>query len=154
MKQASFILLVLFLILIISCDTAYYKESHSFDGQVWSYDDPRSFDFDITDTTKVYDMTLTVNHTDIFPYQNLYLQTATRFPSDTTRTQLLSLEFANEAGFWYGECNGANCQISIPIQSGVHFQEIGNYQLELAQHTRTNALMGVSSIVLRLEALQ
>jgi len=153
-KYITNILLGVILVSIMSCDSAFYKKSFFFEDQTWLYDDARSFDFSIPDTSKVYDMILTVNHTDKFPYQNLYLKTSTSFPSDTVINQLLSVELANEAGYWYGECSGPNCQISIPIQSGVHFADSGNYKLELEQHTRTDTLFGISSIGLKLIELE
>jgi len=91
-------------------------------------------------------MILTVDHTDQFPYQNLYVEALTTFPSDTSIKQLLSLEMANEAGFWLGECQGSNCQLSIPIQSNVHFQEKGSYTLNLEQYTRRDSLIGLKGI--------
>ena len=141
-------------ILIIGCDTAYYTSSYSFNNNVWRYDDPRSFSFEIRDTSKVYDMILSVDHTDQFPYQNLYLKTSTRFPSDTIIEQSLSIEMANEAGFWFGECTGANCELSMPIQSNVHFSEKGSYTLELEQYTRTDSLSGINGINLLLQIIQ
>lgn len=133
-----------------SCDSSYYQKSYSFEKNIWTYDDPVSFEFEISDTSQVYDMVLTVDHKDHFPYQNLYLNTSTTFPSDTTITQNLSLEMANAAGFWFSDCTGPNCQIAIPIQSKVHFREIGNYIVSFEQYTRTDSLSGLRSIKLQL----
>ena len=152
MKGSIHIILGGLLLFVIGCNTDYYKKSYTFIDQVWSYDDPRSFNFEIMDTNKVYDMILTIGHTDKFPYQNLYLNTSTTFPSDTTIVQSLSLEMANEAGFWFGACRGSNCELSIPIQSKVHFAEIGGYTLDLDQYTRTDSLFGVKKISLTLKA--
>ncbi len=154
MKASTYTLLVGLLILVMGCDTAYYAKAYSFNDGVWRYDDARSFHFEIRDTSKVYDMILSVDHTDQFPYQNLYLNTSTRFPSDTTIEQSLSLELANEAGFWFGECTGPKCELSIPIQSNVHFSEEGSYTLELEQYTRTDSLSGINGINLTLQIIE
>lgn len=154
MRIAVYTAIGALVLIVISCDSAYYDRSTSFDNSFWLYDDARSFSFDITDTTKIFDMILEVDHTDEFPYQNLYLKTSTSFPSDTVISQLLSLDMANEAGFWFGDCSASNCQISIPIQSGVHFQEVGTYQLELLQHSRSDTLVGLKSIGLKLLELK
>lgn len=146
MKRSINIVLGVLLVIVIGCDSAYYEKSYSFDNRVWMYDDPRTFSFDIFDTSQIYNLILTVDHTDQFPYQNLYLKTLTKFPSDTIIEQSLSLEMANEAGFWFGECQGANCRLIIPIQSGVHFVESGSYTLDLEQYTRTDSLIGVKGI--------
>ena len=154
MKGSINIVLGVLLIFVIGCETAYYEESYSFKNRVWQYDDPRSFSFDIVDTSQVYDLILTVDHSDQFPYQNLYVKTSTRFPSDTIIEQSLSLEMANEAGFWFGECKGPNCRLSIPIQSQVHFVESGSYTLELEQYTRTDSLIGMKAIGLKVSVVK
>lgn len=134
----------------ISCHSAYFEKSYGFSSQNWGYDDAKSFSFEIDDSTQVFDMILKLEHTDEFPYQNLYLKTATQFPSDTLVEQLLSLEISDEAGNWFGTCSGANCSISIPIQTNVHFSESGIYNLSLEQYTRTDSLNGIKRISLSL----
>ena len=146
MKVLINIVLGILFTTIVGCDSAYYSKSYSFGNRAWMYDDPRIFSFEIVDTSLIYDLILTVDHTDQFPYQNLYLKTLTKFPSDTIIEQSLSLELANEAGFWFGECQGAKCRLSIPIQSGVHFVESGSYNLDLEQYTRTDSLIGIKGI--------
>jgi len=148
----SIVQIVLFALVftVIGCESAYYSKSYAFSDSTWQYDEPKSFDFEISDTLHAYDMVLTINHRDIFPYQNLYLKTQTTFPSDTTIEQSLSLEIANAAGFWFGECSGSKCELSIPIQSNVHFKEIGKYRLQVEQYTRTDTLQGIDRIKLSL----
>lgn len=149
MRALSYIILGLALALV-GCDAPFYSKSYSFTNDTWKYDDPRSFSFEIEDTTKMYDMILKIDHTDQFPYQNLYVKTTTTFPSDSITNQSLSLEMSNEAGFWFGECKGSNCALSIPIQSKIRFMQSGQYNLSLEQYTRTDTLRGMRSIELRI----
>ncbi len=140
--------------MISGCEFNFYTKSYAFQADQCTYDDPKRFDFEIHDIGKSYDMVLSIKHTDDFPYQNLYLLTKTYFPTDTITEQQLSLEIANEAGFWLGSCKGRNCQIDIPIQSNVYFTDIGAYALELEQYTRTDTLQGIRSIGLSLKMVE
>lgn len=138
----------------MSCRSDFYSKSFPFANDEWRYDDPISFSFDIVDTTKTFDIILKVDHTDQYPYQNLYVKTTSQIPGDTAIVQNLSLELANQAGFWIGSCSGANCTIEIPIQSRIHFNQLGLYQIDLEQYTRTDTLKGLSGLGLRVVEVQ
>ncbi len=129
-----------------------YQERFTLDKAVWNYADSLEFSFEITDTTRSYNLLLDVHHRKGYPYQNLYTQIHTYFPSGKASDQLVSLELADRAGQWFGNCRGQNCRLTIPLQQAVHFNETGAYRLVLEQYLRRDSIPDVQEIGLRIVA--
>lgn len=144
-------LLVLLPIMVSSCQSdRYYSKSFSIEKPGWAYQDSLAFTFEVVDTSDLFDLVLQIDHTDEFPFQNLYTRAHTYFPSGKKHTQLLSLELMDKVGFWQGDCSGTSCAFQVPIQENIFFQETGTYRFVLEQYSRNAILNGVQSIGLQL----
>lgn len=145
--------LLLFLpVLFFSCGKSYlYEENVIFQNEEWTYQDSISFQFDIADTSKLYNILLALEHSPEFSTQNLYTRIATEFPDGNRPSQVVSLELADQTGFWYGECNRTSCLFEAPIQSNAYFNQIGTYTITLAQHMRRDSVPGIQALSLKLE---
>lgn len=126
-------------------DSAIYPE-----GSVWSYDDDLSLDFNISDTTEIYDLTLTVEHSTDYPWENLYIRIQNIFPGGDTMTRPLSLELADKRGQWQGECSGSECEARIDLQRSVYFPKKGNYHIAIDQFMRQDSIPGINALKLAL----
>ena len=122
-----------------------YESRHDMPG-AWSYADSADFRYAIADTSAAYDLTLTLEHTDAFATQNLYARFVTTYPSGGREVQDVSLELADRFGNWLGECSGEACELTIPLQDGARYPELGEYGLTLLQHGRTERLSGVEGV--------
>ena len=123
-----------------------YEAAEDFGTEGWAYADSVSFDYTVTDTSRQYDLVLTVDHTDDFAYENFYVQLNTYLPDGDRLTQALSLELADNYGQWYGECEGTDCTTAISLQEGTRFTAPGAYRLVVAQYSRDTVLAGVTGL--------
>ena len=133
--------------LLASCGPAYlYEAERPLPDATWTYADSLSFDFDIADTTAVYDLYLDVTHRPDYAYQNLYTRILTAFPNGQRLDQTLSLELADKTGRWNGDCGGTRCTVRIPLQERAYFPLPGTYALTVHQYMRKEALPGIEAV--------
>ena len=138
------------LFILFSCGPKYaLKQSYTIENNAWTYADSLRFEFNIADTTTLYDLLLDIKHTTAFSSQNLYTRISTQFPSGTRLSKPLSLELANAAGEWQGNCNAKSCTLEIPIQQGAYFNQAGSYAITIEQFMRDSVVNGVQSITLK-----
>lgn len=139
-------------ILLVGCGPNYiFEEEKALASGAWTYADTLTFDFNIVDTTKVYNLYLEVDHSTGYRFQNLYVKIKTKFPKGNQIEQTVSLELANKFGLWLGDCGSENCEIIIPIQEQVYFQESGEYRIILEQFMRENPLKKLNSFGVKIE---
>lgn len=151
MKYIAFLFLASTLFLF-SCGPGYeYEKHYEFQEENWAQGDTLDFTFTITDTLSIYNLYLEVEHSTGYGYQNLYTQIHTRFPSGERITELLSLELADKAGVWLGNCSSEYCRLKIPIQEGAYFNQAGEYTVTVEQYMRVNPAQGIRSIGFMLE---
>jgi gliding motility-associated lipoprotein GldH len=115
----------------------------------WLYNDSIKFDFEITDNTKTCDLILVLTHSDVFSYENLYVNATTIFPDGSKTTNPVSLQLADKNGGWIGDCTGDNCSITIAMSSAAYFKSSGKYAIMLEQYSRKDSLEGISAIELK-----
>lgn len=138
------------LALTSSCKGSLYEKTERFENATWSSQTPR-FEFDITDTSQLYDIILEVVHSSDYGYQNLYTQLKVEFPDTTApRTTLLSLQLSDEHGTWQGKCSGTRCTTPLAFMTKTKFAATGKHSLTFAQHTRFEQIEGIEQITLRL----
>ena len=118
----------------------------------WTYADSVSFAYDIPDTSRAYDLQLSLKHTDAFATQNLYARFVTVYPDGRRQSEPVSLELADQAGRWLGDCSGAACELRIPLQDSTRFPLPGTYGLVVHQYMRDEALDGIDGVGLRIFA--
>ncbi|MCB0588110.1 MAG: gliding motility lipoprotein GldH [Phaeodactylibacter sp.] len=151
MKNLAF-LVPGFILLLSSCGPGYdYEKQYEFQDEKWAQSDTLEFTFAVKDTLTIYNLYLEIEHTTGYGYQNLYTQVYTRFPSGKRIGELLSLELADKAGVWLGNCNSESCVLKIPIQEGAYFNQAGEYAVTVKQYMRMDPVEGIRSIGFMLE---
>ncbi len=144
-------LLLLFLFLT-SCGESYiYDKTHELEEGAWTYENTLDYSFDIADTTKIYNLLLAIEHSRDYAYQNCYFKIYTKFPSGEQVEQLLSLDFADKIGQWYGSCRSNSCSLLVDLQKGAFFNASGKHTIILEQYMRKNPLKGINSLSIKLE---
>lgn len=147
-KLSTFLLILT----LFSCGKSYlYNEEVSILNDEWTDTDSLNFQFNIPDTTKIYNILLDVQHSPEYAFQNMYVEIYTAFPSGERIKEMVSLELANRAGAWYGDCNSRVCELEIPIQEGAFFNKMGDYEITIKQFMRKNPLKGVQGMGLKIE---
>ena len=146
------IFLFCLLIFFAACGNDFeYEKTYDFQEEQWSYPDTLNFNFHIADTTSIYNLYLEIEHESSYSYQNLYTQIHTKFPGGERLTETLSLELADKAGNWMGNCSGSTCKLLIPIQKNAFFNAAGDYEITIEQYMRENPVEGITAISFFLE---
>jgi gliding motility-associated lipoprotein GldH len=142
-----FVLLLGFGMLLTSCGPDYfYRHHYSIESGEWAYSDTLNFELEVTDTNRLYDLELIIEHGLDFPRQNMYVLFYTAFPDGQRQREMVSLEMADKAGVWYGKCRGETCRLIIPVQQGAYFNQLGSHVITIEQYTRVNPLPYVKEI--------
>jgi gliding motility-associated lipoprotein GldH len=140
---------------LMSCGENYFfEQSIQIEKSAWDYDNQLAYTFEVTDTTKVYNLLLEIDHSTEYAYQNCYLKIHTTFPSGEKVEQVLSIDLADKIGQWQGNCNSEACTVLLDLQKKARFNALGKHQITLEQYMRMNPLRGIHSIALKLEEWQ
>jgi len=141
-------LLILFIsILFISCEEdVFYSGKVNIENSTWDYKTIPVFTFSVQDTTKLYDILLTMKHSDEYEYQNVYLKFITEFPSGKSFNDKISIEMADKTGKWFGNCSRGKCTLDLVLQKNAFFNETGRVKISVKQFTRTNKLQGIHNL--------
>jgi len=151
-KNHLFSLVFILPIFLISCGENYlFEKTYKIENGAWEYDNTLDYAFEITDTTKVYNLLLEVGHSLAYNYQNCYFKIYTQFPSGEKTAQLLSIDLADGIGRWQGDCGSKSCTILLDIQKQAFFNALGTHTITLEQYMRKNPLKGIESLAIKLE---
>lgn len=136
---------------LISCGSV-YDETTVIENGIWTTENSIEFNFEIQDTSKLYDIFVEVNHKVDYTYQNVYCLVET-FELDTLiREDLCSLELADSKGNWKSEdCDATDCARKIPFIIRTQFNRLGRYKIIFKQNTREASLEGINSLRLLIE---
>lgn len=128
-----------------------YENERTFEDGRWTHQDSLVNTFTITDTSRLYNLHLFLEHGSDFPSQNTYVRVHTTFPDGERFTRQISLELADKAGNWLGDCSRERCSLDIPLQQGAFFNQAGDYQLTIEQYSRKNPLPAIHRVGFALE---
>jgi len=132
-----------------------YEKQVPIPSQQWYYDQVPEFTFTIDDTTSLYNMYVVIRHTDLYKYNNIWLNMGSQAPGDSTHFQKINLAIANDKSGWEGTGMGDIFEVRKSISPGpVSFQKAGDYTFSIAQIMRENPLMYIMNVGIRIEKIQ
>ncbi len=151
-NSLAFFGLVLMSLFVASCSGALVDKTIAIEEKIWK-DQAVTFDFEVTDTSRHYDLVLYLTHDDDFAYQNLYARLTVNFPPpNEARVNPLSMQLSDEQGNWYGQCSGGSCTIPLAFMTNTKFQYIGKHSLVFQQYSRALQVEGVEKLRLQVVA--
>jgi len=118
----------------------------SWPEEQWIKGDLKTLTMVGTDTTTAYHIDLSIDHSVDYPFQNVYVRLLTVFPSGKEIKSITSLELANVDGSWSGDCGTKTCSLTLPLQKGFTFPEIGEYKLTIEPYMRVDTIDGLKSM--------
>jgi len=126
-------------VIFISCNRKVVSEDyrHLKDSE-WHQDSVLVFGINITDSTKIYNLSLDVRNEGRYPYSNLWLFISIIPPSQKEHKDTIELTLANPAGRWLGSGLGDLYEKKYPYKQDVFFAEKGNYSIKVRQGMRTD----------------
>lgn len=140
------------ILLLASCEkNRIFEKNVAVKKDVWDSRFIPSFSVEISDTSLLYNLYVTVHHTEIYPFQNIWLLVSTRFPDSTKSSKRIEVMLANDEGRWFGENLGEIWDYSTLIQENAFFTRPGTYTFTLEQIMRQDPLPGIMSIGIRVE---
>lgn len=139
------------LIFLVACQgKPIYQEQLILEDAFWTYNESLTFETDIEDVESNYALNLVIDHSDNYPFQNIYLRIKTVFPDEKITEEQLSIDLAEKSGKWQGKCRSGSCKIKVYLLESFKFPERGKYQFIFEQYTRSESLEGVNSLALSL----
>ena len=136
-------------LLLTACTTpTMYSHFHPISPDAWEADSVLTYSFHADNTTNPYDIILCVRHTEMYPYQNMWLFCT--FGIDDTLPPMLTdtIEFflADDRGRWLG--NGGLQHIEMPVLFEQCYQipDTGQYRFTIQHGMRDELLRGISDV--------
>lgn len=136
---------------LFSCGSV-YDETAVIENGTWTSANSVEFEFNIQDTSKLYNIFVEVNHQVDYAYQNIYCLVETFELDRRIREDLCSLELADSKGNWKSKnCNATDCTRKIPFIIRTQFNREGSHKIRFKQNTREANLEGINSLRLLIE---
>lgn len=132
-----------------------YDKQAEIPGQQWFYSNVPSFQFNVNDTTSLYNIYIVVRHTDAYNYNNIWLRLGSKAPDDSFHFQNINLQLATDANGWEGSGTDDIFEVRKNITPGpVPFKKTGTYTFSIAQIMRENPLKHILNIGIRVEKVR
>lgn len=152
------IIVTLLLNLQFSCmQSNVFEKNVAIPSHAWKDNFKPVYSFDISDTSSLYNLKLTLRHTDAYPFANLWLKVSMLEPGQTKDSVVkIEIPLAQEDGKWLGEGMNEIWEHQLPLSknaSPIRFHKKGTYKIQLQQIMRTNPLPQVMSVGVRLEKM-
>ena len=143
MRNRLFILLLLGALWVLpSCrHTIVYSDFMPIDSNKWHIDSVAHFDYAIEDTSSAYQMLLYIRHTELYPYQNMWLFVNDGFTCDTIEFYL-----ADDRGQWLGNKHHGFIEMPVLWEEAKQFPDTGVYHISVQQGMRDTLLRGVTDV--------
>lgn len=153
MKKFSGFICLLFM--LQSCGTLdVYEKTVFFSDHQWKGSNKCSFNFDITDTTSLYNIYIVLRHEDAYHFNNIWLRVTTQAPRDSALVQMIDVPLADNKKGWLG--TGMDDVIDHRARitrSPVRLRK-GNYLFTLQQNMREEPLQFVLNAGIRVEKVK
>ena len=134
----------------------YFQREEAVSGNEWSYNYRPKFKFDITDTTAKYQPYFIIQHSQAYPYCNLWMWMYIKTPGDSLiKKERVNVLLADPSGKWLGRGLGSIYEERVYLSLGdsVQFNRKGTYEIALEQNMRVNPLPEVLHVGLRVEKI-
>jgi len=140
------------LLFLVSCKQVdLYERLENIPSAQWKSDFKPAFTFNITDTVSLYNVYITVRHTNSYAYNNIWIESALQLPGDSLKTQKLDLQLANPDG-WMGTGMDDIFERRIKVTPvPYHFKKSGQVSFILKQLMRQDPLPGIMQVGIRVE---
>lgn len=150
MKRIIYLIVCLPL-LLEGCGSEVVSSAHrDLDERAWSMTDTVRLALQVEDTTQVYDLALSLRHTELYAYQNLwfYMQAADSLSPVQADTILACL--ADDRGQWLGTRTGRYFTGYVIAERELLFPAAGTYTFCIVHGMRDSIITGIADIGLEL----
>jgi gliding motility-associated lipoprotein GldH len=147
MATRSALKLVLAILLLTSCDRVYRKyDKDSFPTYTWKNGQEVVFNPIIEDVTKPYELVLGLRHVYGLKIRTLAINVRQISPSGKESSKEYQLTLIDDRGEYISSCGGDLCDIEVAVESGVKFNEAGEYKYIVTHHMPLDRLPGIMEV--------
>lgn len=154
MQTKSILFLALTALFLSGCiHINLFEKQVNIPKQEWNYDFSPEFKFDIRDSSSRFLIYVTLRHTDLYQFNNLWLRIGSMAPGDTMKFQNINLQLAS-GNSWEGTGMDDIYEVRKLISAGpVSFVKPGEYTFRISQIMRDNPLKYILNVGIRLEKI-
>jgi gliding motility-associated lipoprotein GldH len=152
-------LLLLVVILFFSCDKKRVFDDYKTLGSAWHKDSIVSFNLPELDSTKRYNLFVTLRDNNNYPFNNLFLIVSLEMPNGFTKVDTLEYQMANPDGSLMGDGFSDIKENKLFYKEKVRFR--GKYKVNIKQAVRESgkvpgvtALDGITEVGFRIENIE
>jgi gliding motility-associated lipoprotein GldH len=128
-----------------------FTDSVAMKDKTWQLMNTPVFSVTISDTLNSSNIFFTLRTGSDYPFRNIFFFVTATSPEGRNITDTLQYYLADDKGKWYGKGIGDIHELSLPYKSNVFFPLKGEYVFKIQHGMRTEDLMGVYDIGLRIE---
>lgn len=158
MKIRNSALLLLVAILFFSCDKKRVFDEYKSVGSAWNKDSIVTFNLPEFDSTKRYNLFVTLRDNNNYPFNNLFLIVAIERPNGFTKVDTLEYQMSAPDGALLGDGFSDIKESKLFYKEKVRFR--GKYKVHIKQAVRENgkvpgvtALEGITDVGFRIEKI-
>lgn len=123
--------------------------------QEWHYAFEPEIKFDISDTTSLYNVYLTLRHTDQYAYSNVWLEISTQQPGETTfQKERFELGLQEAGGKWLGTGYADIWELRHLLFESLKLRKAGTYTIRIRQIMRDEPLRYIMNVGVRVEKMK
>jgi gliding motility-associated lipoprotein GldH len=159
MRIRNSALLLLVVILFFSCDKKRVFDDYKTLGSAWHKDSIVSFNLPELDSTKRYNLFVTLRDNNNYPFNNLFLIVSLEMPNGFTKVDTLEYQMANPDGSLMGDGFSDIKENKLFYKEKVRFR--GKYKVNIKQAVRESgkvpgvtALDGITEVGFRIENIE
>jgi len=148
----------LLLLLVGSCDSKrVFEDNVEFKDRGWKISRPARFNFQIADTSKKYNLLLSVRNSLDYPYARLFVNYELLSPdsSSLSKKMISGYLFDQKSGKPFGTSGiGDVYDHQFPILRNYSFKKSGGYRVNLQQFMRMDTIPGILAVGIRVETAE
>ena len=149
MKQLIFFSIIA--VCFSACDTIdIYEQSKPFPTHAWSNKEKLTFNFNITDTTSLYNIFAVIRHEDAYHFNNIWLDVTTITPDKNVTDQKVNLLLGNNNG-WLGTNMDDIVEHRVLLTKYPVKLKPGQYSFSIQQIMREEPLQNMLNAGIRVE---
>ena len=142
---------IILLIACVSCNTIdVFEKTNMFPSHSWKESEKPTFQFNITDTTSLYNIFFVIRHQDAYRYNNVWVNITVKSPVDTSQVRREFILSNNTQG-WLGSGMDDIFEHRIAFNNKPAALKKGTYTFTLQQAMREDPLDYVMNVGIRVE---
>jgi gliding motility-associated lipoprotein GldH len=154
MKTKALLLLSLFVLLISCSKQSQFSQFDTFgEENRWTKSDAKTFEFDITDDSKLYNLVFRVSHVYGYQFASIPLTTVIESPDGKKEELKIDVPIKDDSGKDLGECAGDICDLNYKFQEKIKLQK-GKYKITFSHSFEGPYLPNVIGIGLNVDSVK